>query len=114
MKLPNAESSVVPPEKITDYLLNPVHPDGAGKAQFFASMGFRREEWRTLAAALRRIGQENPVTESMESAHGRKYVIDGRMETAIGRRPMVRTIWIVDQGSDNPRLVSAYPQEETL
>jgi hypothetical protein len=31
MKLPNAERARVDREKITDYLLSPVHPDGSSK-----------------------------------------------------------------------------------
>jgi hypothetical protein len=35
MELPNASSVEVSREKIVGYLLNPGHPDGAGKAAFF-------------------------------------------------------------------------------
>jgi hypothetical protein len=114
MNLPNAESAIVPMEKVVDYLLNPAHPDGAGKAQFFGLMGFRREEWQVLASALRRLAAQAEVTRSLESRHGRKYVLDGRIETPAGRTPLVRTVWIVDAGTEIPRLVSAYPQEEKL
>ena len=48
---------------------------------------------------------------SMESAHGGKYILDGRIETPSGKRPIVRTVWIVDRGVEMPRLVTAYPQE---
>jgi len=34
MKLPNAEQAVIEQEKITDYPLNPAHPDNGGKAAF--------------------------------------------------------------------------------
>jgi len=114
MKLPNAELAVVPPEKVADYLLNPAHPDGAGKAQFFVRMGFRREDWQTPAAALRRVAEQGEVTLSLESRHGRKYVLDGHIDTPTGRTPLVRTVWIMDAGTEIPRLVSAYPMEEKL
>ncbi|MGD9893586.1 MAG: DUF6883 domain-containing protein, partial [Dehalococcoidia bacterium] len=26
-----------------------------------------------------------------------------------GRRPLVRTVWMIDAGTDAPRLISAYP-----
>jgi hypothetical protein len=38
MKLPNAIQARVVPEKIADYLLNPVHPDNGGKAEFFTRL----------------------------------------------------------------------------
>jgi hypothetical protein len=52
MKLPNEDAAIVAREKVVGYLLNSRHPDGAGKAGFFESCGFRAEEWHVLAAAL--------------------------------------------------------------
>ena len=111
MKLPNVEAAVASEEKVADYLLNPQHPDGAGKATFFAARGFRRDHWHLLSAALRRLAAENAVTCCMDSAHGQKYIVDGRVETPDGTAPLVRTVWIVDQGKTAPRLVTAYPRE---
>jgi hypothetical protein len=48
----------------------------------------------------------------METVHGKKYIVDGAIETPSGKTPVVRTVWIVDEGSDVPRLVTAYPREE--
>lgn len=45
MELPNKNRAVVELEKVRDYLLNEAHPDGYGKAEFFATRGFRREAW---------------------------------------------------------------------
>jgi hypothetical protein len=53
MTLPRGESAVVERDKVRDYLLNEAHPDGFGKAEFFAALGFRREAWERLADALR-------------------------------------------------------------
>ena len=52
MNLPKADAVEIAKEKITDYLLNPLHPDGAGKAIFFLAQGFRPEAWQVLADAL--------------------------------------------------------------
>jgi hypothetical protein len=52
------------------------------------------------------------VVVSMETSHGIKYIVDGALITPSGKRPTVRTVWIVDRGSENPRLVTAYPGEE--
>ena len=112
MKLPHAESAVVEREKITEYLLNPTHPDNGGKAAFFLSFGFRREDWPSLATAFRRLAESVEVRSSVDSPHGQKYIIDGSIETPGGKTPLVRTVWIVDAGQDTPRLVTAYPQEE--
>ena len=112
MKLPNTDKLVVEREKVADYLLNPAHPDNGGKAEFFGRMGFRREEWETLAAALRTLAQTADVASSAESPHGRKYVIVGRIESPDGKAAQVQTIWIVDKGLEVARLVTAYPRKE--
>ena len=102
---------VVSREKVADYLLNPAHPDNGGKAEFFDKLGFRREEWETLAAAFRILTQTTDVAGSMESPHGRKYVIIGRIGSPAGKSVAVKTIWIVDKGLAVARLVTAYPHK---
>jgi hypothetical protein len=112
MKLPNVLLAIVEPGKIVDYILNPAHPDNGGKARFFSSLGFGRNDWGPLAAALRNVAESHPIAKSMASPHGRKYIVDGRIETPCGKAPLVRTVWIVDLGLDRPRLVTAYPRDE--
>jgi hypothetical protein len=112
MMLPNAGRAVVDQEKVTAYLLNPRHPDNGGKAPFFLSLGFRADDWLTMARALRQLAAAFPVGKTLASAHGRKYVLDGRIETPSGATPMVRTVWIVDTGQQTPRLVTAYPRQD--
>ncbi len=112
MKLPNAELAIVEREKIADYMLNPAHPDNGGKAPFFMACGFRRDDWIALADALRALALTGEVSKSLDSPHGRKYILDEEIETPAGHQAAVRTIWIVDAGSDAPRLVTAYPREK--
>lgn len=52
------------------------------------------------------------VEKSVESQHGRKYIVAGPLETPNGKLAHVRTVWIVDAGEDTPRLVTAYPRDE--
>ena len=111
MKLPKAEKAVVEREKIEDYLLNATHPDNGGKAGFFEGLGFRRDKWETLAQSLQAVATQAEVAHSIESPHGRKYVIVGRLESPDGRAAIVQTIWIVDTGLDVARLVTAYPHK---
>ena len=109
MKLPNVSSWRVDREKIEGYLLCPAHPDGAAKARFFRRFGFRVEDWRELADALRMHGQSHAVAEVVESRHGIRYSFDGRLRSPDGRNPTVRSVWIVEQGSSEARLITAYP-----
>jgi hypothetical protein len=112
LKLPNAHLALIERAKIVEYLLNPAHPDNGGKAPFFMALGFKTEDWETLAAALRRLGLTSTVSQNMETVHGKKYIIDDTIETPSGKSPVVRTVWIIDRGEDAPRLVTAYPHEE--
>jgi len=111
MNLPNAHLAEVDPSKVTDSLLNASHPDNGGKAPFFARLGFTPREWHVLAKALRDSARSASVTRRIESVHGRKFVLEGLINTPSGQTPMARTVWIVDRGSDIPRLVTAYPCE---
>jgi hypothetical protein len=111
MKLPNRESAIVPRSKVEDYLLNVEHPIGGGKAKFFIHFGFRCGSWDELASALREHAKSNPVTETLTDAEGATYVIEGRMTTPSGRRPRLRTIWLVETGELAPRFITAYPLE---
>jgi hypothetical protein len=111
MKLPHPRLATVEREKITEYLLNDAHPDNGGKALFFVALGFSREGWQTLANAFLKLALEAEVAIAIESSHGIKYIVDGALSTPSGKRPTVRTVWIVDKGSENPRLVTAYPLE---
>jgi hypothetical protein len=112
MKLPNPQKAVVDREKITDYLLNPAHPDNGGKFKFFTQLGFSREQPELMATALKALAEDNDVASVTESPHGTKYVIVGRIQSPSGNRPLVQSIWIVDKGLDAARLVTVYPHKE--
>ncbi len=62
-----------------------------------------------LAADLRSIAQQYPVVERTETPFGVKYVVDGELVSPLGRQAWVRTVWIVETGSKEPRLVTAFP-----
>jgi len=112
MKLPNAALARVERQKIREYLLNRKHPDNGGKADFFTGLGFSVDKWRPLAEAIHSLATNCVVTQSMDSLHGKKYIVDGEIVTPSGKAPVVRTVWIVDLGETIPRLVTAYPHEE--
>ena len=70
---------ILPGVKKPEYLLSFSHPDGDSKAEFFSRFGFRLDEWEVLARALRKHGRENVVSVSVESAHGTRHSVDGRL-----------------------------------
>jgi len=113
MKLPNAKQAVVEHEKIIGYLLNPQHRFGASKARFLAQFGFRPEEWTVLADALREHGRRYEVSKMKETGFGPRYEVEGELLCPDGRQPRVRTVWQMDKGQIAPRLITAYPVEES-
>ena len=110
MTLRNAHLAVVDRGKVLDYLLDEAHQDNGGKARFFASLGFSREDPERLIRALRDVATHGAIVSSGLSVHGEK-VVDGSLlaHTEESRRSSVRTVWIIDHGRDAPRLVTAYP-----
>jgi hypothetical protein len=58
---------------------------------------------------LIRIAQTELVIEITETAHGKKFVMDGELETPKGDKIHLRTVWIIETGDSVPRLVTAYP-----
>ena len=109
MELPFIDSLRVDQSKIDGYLLN--EATGRGKATFFLRLGFRREGWGTLAAALKAQARENPVASVVDSPYGKRYSVDGAIETPDNRRPRpkVRTVWILETGVETLRLITAHP-----
>ena len=109
MKLPNSEEAYVAQEKITHFLLRHNHKYGQSRARFFSRFGFHLDRWQELADALLNQGTRHEVVDVIEIDIGIKYVVDGEIETPDGRNPLVRTVWMVDTGTDRPRLITAYP-----
>jgi hypothetical protein len=108
MKMPDAEAAVVPPAKVTEYLLNAAHPGNRGKAAVFAAFGFSSASWLELSTALKRHAIEGEVTKRVETVYGTKYVVVGGLPSPDGRTPILCTIWFAEDGAA-PRLVTAYP-----
>ena len=111
MRLPNAENAWVQVAKARDYLLASEHPEGGGKAGFFVRFDFYQDRWEILADALRRHGASHEVASVIETSYGMKFVVEGILETPDRRNPYTRSVWLIDNGSDLPRLITAYPLE---
>lgn len=111
MKLPGVSNAIVPPTKITEYLLSQAHPTGQRKAIFFRRCGFAAENWRSLATALIYHAQQHEVAAIAETRFGTKYIIDGELDTPSATEPEVRVVWFVEKGETAPRLVTAYPRQ---
>ncbi|MDX1992694.1 MAG: hypothetical protein SF029_09900 [bacterium] len=111
MKMPGVEKALVEENKVINYLLSPDNSEG--KQAFFTAFGFTIDAWEILRNALLQHAMNHEVNRSIETIHGHKYVIEGELSTPDGRLPVVRTVWITDKGRDFPRLVTAYPVQES-
>ena len=110
MKLPQHEIAIVAAPKNVIYLLNLASENGREKARFFLAFGFTIETWEVMAQALKQHASDHEVARvEGRTPFGVHYVIEGALSTPDGRSPSVRVVWVIDEGENVPRLVSAYP-----
>lgn len=109
LKLPRLKHASIRVEKISAYLLSPTHPVGRHKARFFESFGFARSSADVLMAALIEHARVNEVTVVEESRFGRRYTVDGPLQSPDGRSPSVRVIWFAEAEGGGLQFVTAYP-----
>src|SRR5262245_37248952 len=109
MQLPNRLQAYVPSHKLHAYLLSETHAVGKAKATFFRILGFNESNAHLLEQELLTLARSAPVQDVVPSPHGVKYVIEGVIATPGGTPPRICTVWILETGEENPRLVTAYP-----
>jgi len=51
------------------------------------------------------------VAEVIPTPYGVKYVVDGTLAGPTGAVSRIRTIWVMEEGVQIPRFVTAYPME---
>lgn len=113
MKVPSAESAVIPRAKVVDYLLSETHFEGRHKASFFLRFGCSPSNWTELANLLRHHAEDHEIAREESSPFGMRLVVEGIMTMPDGRTPHVRTVWFIRTGESVPRFVTAYPIERS-
>jgi hypothetical protein len=108
VKIPGAERAVVDAAKVRDYLLSPEHRVGSAKARFFAQLGFEQRNWMVLQHELQRSATQEAQL-GVATRFGQKYVVPGTIQAPVGRVVPLVVVWIVLNGEDFPRFVTAYP-----
>ena len=109
MKLPGAERAIVPQEKVRDFLLSTANPRTKGKAAFFQALGFQVSDWQALRSALLGIASSGDANPGQKSEFGTNYEVRATIAGPAGRQAVIKTIWIVEAGDDQPRFVAAHP-----
>lgn len=91
-------------EKLTEYLLSESHPVGFSKAVFFRNAGYTKANAVELLEELKKIAA-NEVLEKSPRQGGMNYTITGLLKDSV----QIKTVWTIDDGSQIPRFVTAYP-----
>ena len=110
MKIQNADRAHIPREKLQDYVLSESHPVGRFKAKFFRSLGFERTDWRALKVEILSM-LDNEAKEKERTEYGQKYEVRGTIQGPSGKRADLVSVWIILEGEDFPRFITAYPGE---
>lgn len=112
--MPNSIAARTHKEKFVGYFLNREHPKGGSKARLFESiLGYNTENWNKLSDALFDGLQTSPVTTVEETKHGVKYTVNIPVTGLLGKKADVHTVWQIDNGTNMPRIITAYPLKET-
>ena len=107
--LPYAENAVVDLRKLRDYCLNPDHDEGKHKAQLFSSiLGITADKAEDLRQILLEVVKTQEARLGRRDEFGQRYIIDFLLKWQ-DRSASVRSGWIIEHGSDIPRLTTCYP-----
>ena len=109
MTVPNAERAIVDIRKLRDYCLDPTHDEGKHKARLFAaSLGMTKDDAGDLRDALLQAVKTSEASLGRRDGYGQRYTVDFAFEWH-RKRAVIRSGWIIEHGSDTPRLTSCYP-----
>jgi hypothetical protein len=108
MTIPHADRAEVSVRKLRDYCLNPLHDEGKHKARVFASvLGMTAADAEPLRSFLLEAVRTRDAQVGYLDAYGQRYTVDVPVEWH-GRRAIIRSGWIIEHGSEVPRLTSCY------
>ena len=108
MKMPHGDHALVEDAKLREYVLNPRHPVGKHHAALFERLlGIEQGNAGILKEALLSAAAQEDVTCESVTPYGRKFEIRFPLSGPRESKRVV-SVWIVEEGSDRPRLVTCY------
>ncbi len=106
--LPNANQACIPREKLTDYVLNPMHPVGKHKAKvFFSVLNLTADDAEALEKVILRAVLHAEAKPTRFDEYGQRFEVEVTFERN-ERNVVILTAWIIETGTDIPRLTSCY------
>ncbi|WP_291855521.1 DUF6883 domain-containing protein [Bradyrhizobium sp.] len=107
-RLPDFGDATLDIRKIEDYCLNPLHPRGRHKARVFReALGLDRGDASWLRDALLEAARTGEAHRIALDAWGARWRLDATIRRH-GRKVVVRTIWIVRAGENQPMFVTCW------
>ncbi|MGO8914308.1 MAG: DUF6883 domain-containing protein, partial [Stellaceae bacterium] len=107
-RVPNADGAILDIRRIADYCLSPVHPRGRHKARVFRdALGLSQDDARWLQAVLLDGLRHGEAIELSSDDLGSHWRVDVPV-TRHAKSVVVRTIWIVRSGEQQPRFVTCW------
>jgi hypothetical protein len=112
-RIPDVDRCVVPPAKLSAYLLNPEHEVGGPKGAFLELFGFDRTRPEIVETALLNHARRHDFDTHVATPHGLKYTVVARVGSPDGRNPWIRTVWITRTG-EPPSFVTLIPVQREI
>lgn len=110
MKLTDITNNLIVEErKLSDYLLNPSHPDGCSKARFLGRFGFSAAGAAALRESLLTHASTCEVSDVEITDFGDIYRVTGPLDAPDGRQPFIHAVWEIRTDTDYARLVTLIP-----
>ena len=107
--MPNAERAVVDIRKLREYCLNPQHHRGKHKARLFTSLlGMNSDDAEELRNTLLEAVRKQDAQLGEKDEYGQRYTLDFTLNWR-GKQARIRSAWIIETGSDIPKLTTAFP-----
>jgi len=108
MTIPYADRAEVSISKLRDYCLNPLHDEGKHKARVFAAaLGITAKDADSLRDLLLQAVRTRDAQLGYKDAYGQRYMVDFQVVWR-GKRATIRSGWILENGSEVPRLTSCF------
>lgn len=111
--LPNYKSANISRDKVVGYSINKNHAVGHDKAiAFEKALGYNVDNANELIANIRKNVAFYPAKKRAVTAYGQPFEVTMNLTGPNGKTARVKTGWLIDVGSKEPRLTTVYIAKE--